>query len=101
MLGMNETKPMTRNIAMLKARQAASTGRRTRLVRDMVAAGEWGLGLLELDKDTYCPIAGGVPVYSQDQVLLGGCGVSNLHEDEDEKVWIHAVEACNFVSDLG
>ena len=100
LLGMDGTKPMTANIAKIKATQAAFTGRRTRIIGEKVSAGEWGLGLLGLDPKSYCPAAGGIPIYSKDHTLLGGCGISNLHEDEDEKVCIHAVEVCDFHSNI-
>jgi uncharacterized protein GlcG (DUF336 family) len=41
-----------------------------------------------------------VPVYSGDAALIGGVGVSNLHEDQDEAVAVFAVEAAGFGSDF-
>ena len=99
-LGMDETKPMTANIAKIKATQAAMTGRRTRFISEKVSAGEWGLALLGFDPNSYCAAAGGIPIYSQNHKLLGGCGISNLHEDEDEKFCIQAVESCDFHSNI-
>lgn len=93
-------RPFTANIARLKAVQSARTGRRTRFIRDRVAAGDWGLGFAGMDPADYCGLAGGVPVYDDNGDLLGGCGVSNLHEDQDEEVSSGAVEAAGFVSDL-
>lgn len=100
LVGMDGTKPMTANIAKIKATQAASTGRRTRFIAEKVSANEWGLELLGLNPNSYCSAAGGIPIYSQDHTLLGGCGVSNLHEDEDESVCLGAVESCGFNSNL-
>jgi len=38
-------------------------------------------------------------VYSKEGVLLGGVGVCNLPEDEDEKYAIDIVEGSGFLSD--
>jgi glc operon protein GlcG len=93
-------RPFTAGIALLKARQSASTGRRTRFIRDKLSSGEWNMGFAGLDAASYCPLAGGVPIYDQAGNLLGGCGISNLNEDQDEQVAGHAVEKAGFASDL-
>lgn len=95
---MDGTKPCTAHVALLKARQSASTGRRTRFVRDMVVAENWTLGVLNLNPDEYVAVAGGVPIYDDSNILLGAIGISNLDEDKDEVYSINSVEKAGFGS---
>ena len=97
---MDVVRPFTFHLAMLKARQAAHTGKSTRELRDLYASGErmpevFGIALEEM----VC-WAGGVPVYGKTVeiagALLGGVGISNLHEDQDESFAIDAVRQAGF-----
>jgi uncharacterized protein GlcG (DUF336 family) len=95
---MNDVRPITAHVAELKAKQAAFTAERTRWLRDKVEAEEFTLELFGLTRRDYVPWAGGVPIYSPDRILLGGIGISNLDEDEDEEYAIRAVEQAGFLS---
>ncbi len=95
---MSNARPFTANVALLKARQAAFTGRRTRHTAAQVAGGEVTLGLLGIDSDKFVPWPGGVPIYDDQNRLLGGAGVSNLTGDEDETLAATGVKAAGYVS---
>lgn len=95
---MDEARPITARFAELKARQAALSGQSTRWLRDKLAAGEITLGLFGLSREQFMPWAGGVPVYSREGVLLGGVGMSNLDENEEEALVIRLVEAAGYLS---
>lgn len=97
-LNMDDIRPVTANIAMLKAKQSARTAERTGWLRDAVAAEEYSLELFNVPKSEYVPWAGGVPVYSKEHVLLGGIGICNLDEMEDEYYAVKAVENSGFLS---
>lgn len=96
---MDNTRPFTATLAFHKAQQSASVGRRTRWIRDQVADGEIGLDALGIDPAKFVKWAGGVPVYDSQGTLLGGAGVSNLSEDQDEAFCAAGVEACRYASD--
>ena len=96
---MDAARPVTAHFAVLKARQAALSGQRTRWLRDQLAAGEITLGLFGLSREDFMPWAGGVPIYSREGVLLGGMGVSNLDENEEETFVIQLVESAGFLSE--
>jgi uncharacterized protein GlcG (DUF336 family) len=95
---MDLARPVTAHFAVLKARQAALSGQRTRWLRDKLATGEVTLGLFGISKEEFMPWAGGVPVYDTDGVLLGGMGMSNLDENEEEAFIIRLVESAGFLS---
>jgi glc operon protein GlcG len=97
-LNMDDIRPVTANIAMLKAKQSACTAERTGWLRDAVSAEEYSLELFNVPKSEYVPWAGGVPIYSSDHVLLGGIGICNLDETEDEYYAVKTVENCGFLS---
>ena len=97
-IAMDNTRPFTATLAFHKAQQSASVGRRTRWIRDQVADNEIGLDALGIDPVKFVKWAGGVPVYSQG-ILLGGAGVSNMSEDDDERFCAFGVEACRYASD--
>ena len=96
---MDAARPVTAHFALLKARQAALSGQRTRWLRDKLAAGEITLGLFQIPREEFMPWAGGVPLYGADGVLLGGMGMSNLDENEEEAFVIRLVEAAGFLSE--
>lgn len=98
---MDTAQPYSLHLARLKAEQAASVGRRTRFIRDRVADPNhpYTPALLGIDSSGLVPWAGGVPVFSADGVPLGGIGVSNLSEDQDEACAVHAVESLGYLSD--
>lgn len=82
----------TLNVARLKAEQAASTGKRTRQLRDQVAEESLTPEVLGIAPAEFIKWAGGVPIYdSQDSRLIGGAGVSNLPEDDDERVCMEGI----------
>lgn len=90
---MDDAKANTSRIAEFKARNAGRTGHTTREIRDMIAKGEVPLNVLGVEESEFIPWAGGVPVF-ENGVLIGGIGVSNLTEDEDEKYCMDAIKAC-------
>lgn len=98
---MDGAQPYAANIARLKAEQAAKVGRRTRFMRDNVANPDhpYTPEMLGIDPKVFIPWAGGVPVFHTDGTALGGIGVSNLTEDEDEQCCIRAVEQLGYLSD--
>lgn len=96
---MDEACPATMNIALLKAQQSASVGRRTRWIRDLILAKEATKGLFDIDPEKYVPWAGGVPIYSKEGILLGAMGISNLTEDEDEKFCLLSIEKADYISE--
>jgi uncharacterized protein GlcG (DUF336 family) len=75
------------------------SGQHTRWLRDQLAAGEITLGLFGLSREDFMPWAGGVPIYSREGVLLGGIGMSNLDENEEEALVIRLVESAGFLSE--
>lgn len=93
---MDNIKPFTVNVASLKAKQSVWTGKPTSKIRDEVDAGEKTLGVLGIDPDNFIPWAGGVPIYDKNDHLLGGIGVSNLAQEEDEMVAESAVCKAGF-----
>lgn len=83
-------RPMTQTVARLKAEQSAATGKTTRQNRDLLSQGEvtpqvWGIAPEEFIK-----WAGGVPIYKNGE-LVGAVGISNLSEDEDERLALTSV----------
>lgn len=87
----------TITIAELKATQAAYTGETTRATRDQIASGDITPEILGLDPRTTLKWAGGVPIYNSTGHLLGGLGISNLKEDEDEEVAVTVIKKFGFV----
>lgn len=69
------------DLSMRKAEYSASWGAATKGLADRVAEGDLGWALTSGGT----PIEGGVPVYAQDGVLLGGIGVSGAPAAEDAK----------------
>jgi uncharacterized protein GlcG (DUF336 family) len=101
---MDETRPSTAHVANLKAKLSAHTGRRTRSLRDEFKNPESDLtpAVLGIKKEEEVPWAGGVPIYvkkGNEKVLIGGIGISNLSENDDEKHAIRAVEVPGYISD--
>jgi len=98
---MDGSQGYTLHIARLKARQAAQIGRRTRFLRDKVADPDhpYTPELLGIKLSRFIPWAGGVPVFAKDGTPLGGIGISNLSEDQDEHYCILAVEESGYLSD--
>lgn len=93
---MDGVRPFTSHVASLKAKQAAWTGRPTSKTRDEIDAGEKNSGLLGINVDVLVPWAGGMPIYDQEGHLLGGVGVSNLTQEEDEMVAENAIYKAGF-----
>lgn len=83
---MDGVRPFTANVALLKARQAALTGKPTEVTRDEIKEGKKTAQLLGLDPAYVVPWAGGMPIYDNENNLIGGIGVSNLEEKEDAMV---------------
>jgi len=100
-ISIDGAQPYAANLARLKAEQAAKVGRRTRFIRDKAANPEhpYTPEMLGIDPRVFIPWAGGVPVFGADGAPLGGIGVSNLTEDEDEQCCISAVEKLGYLSD--
>lgn len=92
-------RPFTATVALRKAEQAAQVGRRTRWIRDQVKEGSIGLDVFGIPQSRFVGWAGGVPIYTPEGVLLGGAGVSNLAEHEDEQICIIGVRTAGFWSD--
>jgi uncharacterized protein GlcG (DUF336 family) len=93
---MDGVKPSTQNVAILKAKQAAHTGKPTSVTRDDIIAGKVTAEVLGIRKKYLVPWAGGRPIYDLDGHLLGGIGVSNLAEEEDDRIARTAVGAAGF-----
>lgn len=93
---MDGARPFTANVANLKAKQAAWTGKLTSQTRDDINAGMITAEILGLDPKCLVPWAGGVPIYDQEGHRLGGIGVSNLTQEEDEMVAENAVGKAGF-----
>jgi len=96
---MDYIRPMTVDIALAKARQAAKTGKRTSTFRDDVRNGLINLGALGIAERDFVPWAGGAPIYNKSGILLGGGGISNLKQEEDEYYIITAIEKSGFLSE--
>lgn len=95
---MNATRPFTFHVAQLKAQQAAHTGKTTRDLRDLYKSGARTAQLLGIDPAEAVPFAGGVPIYNPaSSALLGGIGISNLAEDQDERFALAAVKEAGFM----
>lgn len=69
------------DLALGKARYSANWGSETKRLGDAVGEGRIGFALAT--KGT--PIEGGVPIYSEDGILLGGVGVSGASASDDAK----------------
>lgn len=98
-LMMDGARPFTSSIALKKAQLAAHTGYTTRHMRDGFKEPESGMtpALYGITKENEVPWAGGVPIYAPGgKTLMGGIGVSNLSEDEDEKHAIIGVAVSGF-----
>lgn len=83
---MDGARPFTANVALLKAKQAATIGKLTSETRDQLAEGEVTPEILGLQPERTIRWAGGAPIYDQEKNLLGGLGISNLTQEEDENV---------------
>ncbi len=83
---MDGIKPFTKNVAFLKARQAVWVGKSTRETRDEIRDKKKTPELLGIEPACFVPWAGGMPIYDVKSRLIGGIGVSNLDEMEDEMV---------------
>lgn len=93
---MDDVRPFTSNVALLKAKQAAHVGKPTSETRDKVIAGETSAEILGIDPKCLIIWAGGVPIYDSDRKLLGAIGVSNLEEHNDEGIAMIAIREANF-----
>ncbi|MDP1884452.1 MAG: heme-binding protein [Candidatus Moranbacteria bacterium] len=88
---MDGVKSASANVATLKAKQAAWRGKSTAETRDEIGAGKITAEVLGIDPKQLVPWAGGMPIYDKEGNLLGGIGVSNLAQEEDEMVAKSAV----------
>ncbi|MBR9703010.1 heme-binding protein [Candidatus Woesearchaeota archaeon] len=96
-LVMDGAKPVSANVALMKAKQAAALGKLTSETRDEIEEGKKTPALLGIQPDCVVPWAGGVPIYDEEGNLLGGLGISNLTEDEDEDAAENAVVSAGFL----
>lgn len=96
-LVMEGAKSASVSIAYFKAEQSARMGHTTRTIRDRISSGETTAEILGIDPNHLIKWAGGVPIYDEEGNLLGGLGISNLTEDEDEEF---AIKALNFADGL-
>jgi uncharacterized protein GlcG (DUF336 family) len=97
---MNQSRGAALSVAGRKAWQSVHTGLRTGFLSQMVESGQRPLGVLGIDPDKYCPLAGGVPIYGPDNQLVGGMGMSNLEPHQDEEIAIRAVEKAGLISEF-
>ncbi len=88
---MDGVKPVTAHVALMKARQAAWVGKSTSVTKDEIMSGEKTPEILGIEPENLVPWAGGVPIYDQEGNHLGGIGVSNLRQEEDDKVANNAI----------
>ncbi len=93
---MDGVKSASANVATLKAKQAAWRGKSTADTRDEIGAGNVTAEVLGIDPKLLVPWAGGLPIYDQEGHLLGGIGVSNLAQEDDEAVAENAVRKEGF-----
>ena len=93
---MDGAKPFTQNVALLKAKQAVWVGKPTGVTRDEIKAGEKTAEVLGLDPAKVVPWKGGRPIYDYEGHLLGGIGVSNLDEADDDSIAENALLNSNF-----
>ncbi len=98
-LHMDQSRGLSLAMAQRKAWQSAHTGWRTGFLDQMVQSGKRPLGALGIDPHSYCPAAGGVPIYDDAERLVGGLGVSNLSPRQDEEIAVCAVEQAGFFSE--
>lgn len=98
-LKMDQARDFTADVALNKARQSASTGKRTRGFVEQIMSEGTRPELFGLTDSTLIPWPGGVPIYDTAGRLLGGLGVSNLKGDEDEEIAIEAVQRVGFLSE--
>lgn len=98
---MNGITPYNAHLSEQKARQATTVGRRTRFIRDKVNDPNhpYTPRFLNIPENEFVPWAGGVPIFSQTGIILGGIGICITTEDEDEAIAIQSVEDCDFLSD--
>ena len=88
---MDGVAPASDNVATLKAKQAAYTGKRTSFTIKQIEEGVITSGILGIPSPGVMPYAGGVPLFTEDGLLLGGLGVSGLTQEEDEHLAIIGV----------
>lgn len=93
---MDGVRPLTVNVALLKAQQAAYTGKSTSTTRHEIESGSKTAEVLGIDPKYLVPWAGGVPIYDAEGHLIGGIGVSNHAEETDEMVAENAVCKAGF-----
>jgi uncharacterized protein GlcG (DUF336 family) len=86
---MDGVKPLTAEIACSKSFQSSWAGKSTKETRDKIKAGE--MTPADLNLRNVIPWAGGLPIFDKEGHLIGGIGVSNLKEDEDEDIAMTAV----------
>lgn len=95
---MDGIRPFTYNVAFLKAKQAAFIGKRTSATGDEISKGEKTAELLGIDPKCITVWAGGVPIYDENNHLLGAIGISNLTQEEDDEIATHAIHARNLMT---
>lgn len=94
-----QPRPMTRIIAINKARQPAYTGSRTSITAEAVLSGARTLGLYGIDSEEFVPFGGGCPIYTKEGAHVGGAGFSEETAVTDERIIAAAIEACGFLSE--
>lgn len=97
---MDGVAPASDNVAKLKAKQSAYTGKRTSVTIKQIEAGTITADVLGLPTNKLMPYAGGVPIFTEDGILLGGIGVSGLKQEEDEELAINGVESNDLDEDF-
>ncbi|XLQ20156.1 MAG: GlcG/HbpS family heme-binding protein [Candidatus Moraniibacteriota bacterium] len=93
---MDGVRLFTTNVACMKAKQAAWIGKPTSVTRDQLSEGEITPAILGIAIERIVPWAGGVPIYDEEGHLLGGIGVSNLTQEDDEAVAGNAIGKVGF-----
>lgn len=93
---MDGVRPFTTYVALMKAKQAAYIGKATGIIASEVKKWTKTLGVLDIDFNNFVQWKGGVPVYDQEGHLLGGLGVSNLDQENDDAVAENAICKAGF-----
>ena len=95
-IAMDGVRPFTIYVAALKARQAAWVGKPTDETWKQIISGELTAEIIGIEPEMLVPWAGGMPIYDNENHLIGGIGVSNLKQEEDAMVAENAVHKAGF-----
>jgi len=94
-----DARHMTRQIAILKAKQSAYTGEKTGIIAKNIENGTRTLELYGINPRHFVPFAGGCPITDKKGNILGGGGFSEQTAQTDEHIIATAIRNAGFLAD--